>query len=247
MALQEGRRFHGLALVPDDRSAQWFQLARHMRVVSHIPAGSRVLEQYGTGAWRPVPARRDLILLAYPRTVGTAAAVVGPSAGAQFQAHVGQMVEARMFAQFPELEPAERKRRRQEQEQAAAAAAAAAAAGASAAAVGDPVARPPGWRCGCVGGAPQRRCSLCDAAWWCTRCYASECACATEVERRAASADEMSGVIDLCSPTASTPVGSRRGGRAARVGDLAGCLGGGGRFLGRVPYLGLHADARRGR
>ena len=97
-----------LALVPDDRSAQWFQLARHMRVVSHIPAGSRVLEQYGTGAWRSVPARRDLILLAYPRTVGTAAAVVGPSAGAQFQAHVGQMVESRMFAQFPELEPEER-------------------------------------------------------------------------------------------------------------------------------------------
>ena len=40
----------------------------------------------------------------------------GGSTGAQFQAHVGQMVERSMFAQFPELEPAERKRRRQEQE-----------------------------------------------------------------------------------------------------------------------------------
>ena len=100
-ALREGRRFHGLALVPDDRSAQWFQLARHMSIVAHIPAGSPVLEQYGTGAWRPVPARRDLILLAYPRAAGAVAAVVSPSpvrrqasaarpggsAGAQFQAH----------------------------------------------------------------------------------------------------------------------------------------------------------------
>ena len=78
-ALRDGRRFHGLALVPDDRSAQWFQLARHMSIVAHIPAGSPVLEQYGTGAWRPVPARRDLILLAYPRAAGAVAAVVPSS------------------------------------------------------------------------------------------------------------------------------------------------------------------------
>ena len=142
------------------RKRRRMAIARYMRVVSHIPAGSHVLEQYGTGAWRPVPARRDLILLAYPRTVGTDAAVVGPSSATS---------------------------------------------AARCAAPGDPASRPPGWRCGCVGGAPQRRCSLCEAAWWCTRCYAAECSCTTEVERRAASADEMSGVIDLCSPTASTP------------------------------------------
>ena len=52
-----------------------------MRVVSHIPAGSLVLEQYGSGAWRPVSARRDLILLVYPRTVGAAAPVVSGGVG----------------------------------------------------------------------------------------------------------------------------------------------------------------------
>ena len=46
-----------------------------------------------------------------------------------------------------------------------------------------PVARPPwGVRCGCVS-APQKLCSFCGVKWWCTQCYASECACVPEVER----------------------------------------------------------------
>ena len=33
------------------------------------------------------------------------------------------------------------------------------------AAVETPGARPPGWRCGCVGGAPQRMCDICGSQW----------------------------------------------------------------------------------
>ena len=192
-----------------------------MRVVSHIPAGSRVLEQYGTGAWRPVPARCNLILLACPRTVdlGTAAAVVGPSAGAQFQSHVGQMVESRMFAQFLELEPAERKRRRQEQEQRRQQQQQrppqppphSTGLGPSLGSPYGPAGSPP-YLSACVcgdAGSSVERCTVCNVAWWCARCFASQCTCVTEDDRRGAAADALSGVIDLRSPTAPT---SRVGG-----------------------------------
>ena len=121
-----------------------------------------MLEQYGTGAWRPVPARRDLIFLAYPRAAGAVAAIVAPPI----------------------------------------------AAGAAGRTVGDaPGLRPGGYVCDYVG-APQDLCSFCGKKW-CTRCYASQCACVAEVERRAASADSMSGVMDLCSPDSSSPIAAR--------------------------------------
>eukprot|EP00966_Prymnesium_polylepis_P127495 2948888-Prymnesium_polylepis.1 len=44
-----------------------------MAAVSRVPAGSRVLESFGAGTWRPVPAHRGLTLFVYPRAAGDSA------------------------------------------------------------------------------------------------------------------------------------------------------------------------------
>ena len=121
-----------------------------------------------------------------------------------------------MFAQFPDLEPAERKRRWQEQERQQQQ---------QQQRQQQPNPRPdwvdpsvchsdaligsprflPACTCG-VAGSSAEQCTVCNTAWWCTRCFASQCACLTEDDRRAAAADAMSGVVDLCSPDSSPPI-----------------------------------------
>ena len=71
-ARNEGNTYRALALVPTADFASWSPLARHLGVVGRIAEGSRVLEEYGAGRWHTVPARRELTLLAYPRTAGSA-------------------------------------------------------------------------------------------------------------------------------------------------------------------------------
>ena len=68
-----GRRTEGIVLVPHEESAAWWQLTRHMAVVGRLPAGGQHLEANVLGEWRPAEARRDTIVLAFPRAEAEAA------------------------------------------------------------------------------------------------------------------------------------------------------------------------------
>ena len=72
-ALETGQRFRAVAVVPDGSGAALDGITRHMAPASRVPAGSRVLESFGAGTWRPVPAHRGLTLFVYPRAAGDAA------------------------------------------------------------------------------------------------------------------------------------------------------------------------------
>ena len=66
-----GQTFRALALVPTADYASWAPMARHLGVVGRVGVGSRVMEEYGTGRWHDVAAKRELTLLAYPRPAGS--------------------------------------------------------------------------------------------------------------------------------------------------------------------------------
>ena len=68
-----GRRARGLMVVPHDEGAAWWRLTRHMHVVGRLPAGGRHLEANVLGEWRPATARREAIVLAFPRAEAKAA------------------------------------------------------------------------------------------------------------------------------------------------------------------------------
>eukprot|EP00966_Prymnesium_polylepis_P120360 2781312-Prymnesium_polylepis.1 len=61
-----------MALVPDGSSSALSGITRHMAAVSRVPAGQRVLESFGTGSWRLVPAHRGFTIYVYPRPAGDA-------------------------------------------------------------------------------------------------------------------------------------------------------------------------------
>ena len=69
-ALQAGLQFSAVALVPDGSGPALSGITRHMAAVSRVPAGQRMLESFGTGAWRSVPAHRGFTLFVYPRPAG---------------------------------------------------------------------------------------------------------------------------------------------------------------------------------
>eukprot|EP00966_Prymnesium_polylepis_P086070 1991818-Prymnesium_polylepis.2 len=71
-AFRLGQRFRAVAFVPDGSSSALSGITRHMAAVSRVPAGQSMLESFGTGAWRPVPARRGFTLSVYPRPAGDA-------------------------------------------------------------------------------------------------------------------------------------------------------------------------------
>ena len=58
----------GLIVVPHNESAAWWRLTKHMKVVGRLPAGGRHLEANVLGVWRPAVARRDALVLAFPRS-----------------------------------------------------------------------------------------------------------------------------------------------------------------------------------
>ena len=62
-----GRRVRGLMVVPHEEGAAWWKLTRHMSVVGRLPAGGQHLEANVLGEWRPVQARREALVLAFPR------------------------------------------------------------------------------------------------------------------------------------------------------------------------------------
>jgi hypothetical protein len=61
------RPVRGLIVVPHDEHAAWWRLTRHLAVVGRLPAGGRHLEANVLGEWRLVVARREALVLAFPR------------------------------------------------------------------------------------------------------------------------------------------------------------------------------------
>ena len=69
-ALESGTDYRALALVPSAPGAAWNSLVKHSAVVGRLAVGSGAFEEHRGGAWRTVPARRDMLLVAYPRVAG---------------------------------------------------------------------------------------------------------------------------------------------------------------------------------
>ena len=69
------RRARGVIVVPHDERAAWWPLTRHFQVVRRLPAGGRHLEANNLGQWQPTVARRDTLVLAFPRAQVVAAGV----------------------------------------------------------------------------------------------------------------------------------------------------------------------------
>ena len=61
------RSTRGIIVVPHDESAEWWRMTRHFGVVGRLPAGGRYLEANVLGEWRAATARRELVVLAFPR------------------------------------------------------------------------------------------------------------------------------------------------------------------------------------
>ena len=72
---RKGGVFRAMALIPDDAKAGWSSLLKHSALVARLAARSDTHEQYRAGAWRPAAARRDMVLIIYPRAAGG----VGPT------------------------------------------------------------------------------------------------------------------------------------------------------------------------
>ena len=75
--LQEaiGGTVRGLMVVPYAPTALWWRLLRHFAVVAHLrddPAHPH-LEANALGSWRPMAARRESLILAFPRSSGFSA------------------------------------------------------------------------------------------------------------------------------------------------------------------------------
>jgi hypothetical protein len=67
------RPVRGLIVVPHDEHAAWWRLTRHLAVVGRLPAGRHHLEANVLGEWKPVVARREALVLAFPRADAEAA------------------------------------------------------------------------------------------------------------------------------------------------------------------------------
>ena len=61
------RPVRGLVVVPHDERAAWWRLTRHFAVVGRLPAGGGHLEANVLGTWQPAVARREALVLAFPR------------------------------------------------------------------------------------------------------------------------------------------------------------------------------------
>lgn len=60
----------GIVIVPYEPGAQWWRLIRYFTVVGRWEAGSQHLEMCQLGEWKPVPAKRTSLALAFPRSAG---------------------------------------------------------------------------------------------------------------------------------------------------------------------------------
>ena len=64
--------FSGLMVLPYAPEAQWWKLLKHFRVVAHIGRHLHLphLEANTLATWRPLAARRDTLIVAFPRSAG---------------------------------------------------------------------------------------------------------------------------------------------------------------------------------
>ena len=64
--------FSGLVVLPYAPEAQWWRLLKHFSVVAHIGRHSHTphLEANSLATWRPLAARRDTLIVAFPRSAG---------------------------------------------------------------------------------------------------------------------------------------------------------------------------------
>jgi len=67
-----GCKAEGVVIVPHDEGAKWWPLVRHFRVVGQWPEGSPHLEMSRVGGWTETRSRRASLILAFPRSAGTA-------------------------------------------------------------------------------------------------------------------------------------------------------------------------------
>ena len=96
-----GPRVSGVVVVPHDPSATWWKLTGHFRVVGRIYRGDRTqTEMNQLGRWRPVAARRDSLILSFPRSSGGIVAPVILRTGMQGLSHV-QAVDSPLAKALP--------------------------------------------------------------------------------------------------------------------------------------------------
>ena len=64
--------FSGLMVLPYAPEAQWWRLLKHFSVVAHVGRHSHIphLEANSLATWRPLAARRDTLIVAFPRSAG---------------------------------------------------------------------------------------------------------------------------------------------------------------------------------
>ena len=71
----------GLMLVPRAPEAAWWPMLKYFDVVGVLEAGGGHLEANRLGSWAPLPARRDTLVLRFPRVAGARARRVGVRGG----------------------------------------------------------------------------------------------------------------------------------------------------------------------
>ena len=79
----------------------WWPLTRHFQVVERLPANGFFLEANSLGRWQPIAARREALVLAFPRTEAAAAASKEQEAASL--AHVLALGEAGLDGAAAEL------------------------------------------------------------------------------------------------------------------------------------------------